>query len=212
MIDVHIINAPEWATNIAKHKDILSHVTNVQTHLSDPVDGDLFLARQQAYRLGKSEFVSYVDADDFILQPNFFYLAEDVLRNNQEISSVYSRWLVTKHSTNVQYTSELEEWKPSHHDDWSFPKVHQLIVHRRENIESTFHELEGVKWGYLESWIVNACQMRFGKLHQLDCVAYNWVHYPRSARNYAPMQTSEDVLILARSKLRQFKVAHKLKF
>lgn len=213
MIDVHIINSPDWIENMQRQKDILSQNKNISLFICEPVDGDLFEARRQAYKNGTAEFVSFVDPDDQILDMRIFDLAERTLSRDKTISSIYSRWR-SIHEKNPRKitTTQFKKWEPKIHDSWTHPIVHQIIVHRRANIEKTYEDLKGIKWGYLESWIVNAAQMQYGRLEQIDLIAYEWLLRENSARTYDKMKTSEDILIFARKKLQQFNAVYNLKF
>lgn len=208
MVDVHIINDPVWAANAKAQANILQQIGYVRIHYSEPILGDLFGARANAYKLGQMPFVSFIDADDQVLDPNFFKVAADFLMNNPQVSSVFSRCKIRKEGQSVGRDTPLIKWTPSVHDSWSIPLVHQIIVHRRENIARTFEQLSGVKWGYLESWIVNAAQMQFGSLHQLDSVAYEWLIKASSARHVPEMNPGKSVEALARKKLAEFKSAY----
>lgn len=67
MIDVHVLTwsgtRPEWLEQCIGSIE----QEGLTAHVVQGVEGNVGAGREQAYRLGESEFVGYVDSDDYLL-------------------------------------------------------------------------------------------------------------------------------------------------
>ncbi len=67
MIDVHVLTwsgtRPDWLEQCVKSIE----AEGLTVHVTRGVEGNVGAGREQAYRLGSSEFVGYVDSDDYLL-------------------------------------------------------------------------------------------------------------------------------------------------
>lgn len=67
MIDVHVLTfsgtRPEWLEQCVNSIE----AEGLNVHIVEGVEGNVGAGREKAYRLGSSEFVGYVDSDDYLL-------------------------------------------------------------------------------------------------------------------------------------------------
>jgi hypothetical protein len=67
MINVHVLTfsgtRPKWLEQCVKSIE----AEGLTPHVVAGVEGNVGAGREQAYRLGESEFVAYVDSDDYLL-------------------------------------------------------------------------------------------------------------------------------------------------
>ena len=190
--DIHIIKSPGWEDNLNRLAAQLSSIRTNIVHLSELVPGDSLQARATAFSLGQSKYVSYVDADDEIIDPHFFKQAEDFLDKNPHISAAYSRYVFIPPTGNPVETPPHIWYPELHLQTYGIPYVHQIIVSRRENTEQIMHaalanpDFPIIKYAEM---CVNASNMQWGPLAAINNIAYRWIIRPSSnSQNHYPHQ------------------------
>lgn len=108
----------------------------IRLHIVDPIPGDLRRVRYEAFQLGESEYVSFVDADDFI-KPGAFQACIDALEINPDVCGCYTTYDIIDENDDLIRRPRFVEWNPSLSHAL---KVHQLIVMRREDVVSVMRD------------------------------------------------------------------------
>lgn len=146
MIDVIVLQGKNdnkiWAEQCLE--SISKHPVNIL--LCDAIEGDTRLARKLSFEKAKSEFVSYVDIDDFVVTNiPIFDICLKNLEDNYNLCGVSTRsYIITEDNKNLRriMTTDIK---------WTFEKhlnstilVHQLIVMRTEIVNKVckdYHNL-----------------------------------------------------------------------
>jgi hypothetical protein len=86
-LDVHVANIPtiprEWLetciSSLEKARELADYPVNI--HVFDGIAGHIGESRKLGYSMGKAKYVTYVDADDYVLPEAFSCLKEAMTHN-----------------------------------------------------------------------------------------------------------------------------------
>jgi len=176
--DIHIIRSPGWEDNLQQLALQLDAIPTNNVHIADYVPGNALLARAGAFSMGTAKYVSYVDADDEVINPHFFKKAEDFLDANPHVSATYSRYVFMPPDRNARETPPHIWYPELHMQTYGIPYVHQIIVGRREHTERIIYDaIRNESFPILKyaEMSINASHMKWGPLHALNDVAYRWI-------------------------------------
>jgi hypothetical protein len=89
MIDVHILTMP--SDNPIWFDQCMESLKNepVKVHVRDGVENDIGNARADAFMLGDSEYVSFVDPDDYVLPGGFAACLDAIKSDGSEAAYTY---------------------------------------------------------------------------------------------------------------------------
>jgi len=132
MIDVHVLTLP--TDNPAWFEQCLFSLYDepVHVYVRPGIDGDIGNARSEAFLHGDSEFVSFVDPDDYVLPGGFQMCLEQMRTKN--LDAVYTYEIKTGISGEVLQKPYILTW------------AHHLIVFRRSLVISNLEFWRQWKW------------------------------------------------------------------
>jgi len=129
MIDVHVLTLPtdrkDWFDLcIASLKD-----EPINLHILDGIQDKIGQARVNGFAQGSSDFVSYVDPDDYVL-PGGFARCEEALTQHSSVACAYT----FEYRTGINGT--IRSYNSYHHGK------HHLVVFRRSFLENYYERLK----------------------------------------------------------------------
>ena len=186
-IDIHMIDSGAHAENAAAQIERLRHPM-IQTHIAQPVWGNVAEARRRAYALGSHPLVSFIDDDDVVLDVSWVDQAIDILRD-PEVAAVYPRWCGTGSLGAIE--TPQHAWDISSAHSPHLPYAHHLTVMRRTNVDQFFADVGGRVMVREADRLLIAAQARFGRLVALPAMAYRWILRDGTARTHVEPESIE---------------------
>lgn len=166
-IDVHVLychEPKEWVN------DCLKSLSNepVNVYLCKGIKGKVGLARAKAFACGDAEYVSFVDADDYV-KPGCFDSALSVLDRCPHVVSTYTDVDVIDLDGNRRGGYYKGAWNPWT-QLWTLAEVHHCHVMRRTAVMPYLSELE--RWPSLEEWLLMGLLARHGQHYHISEAKY----------------------------------------
>lgn len=192
MIDVHII--------VGEHEPWLNQCLGslenepIKIWTVKRIEGDLSKAREIGFSKGSSEYVSFVDPDDYVI-PGAFQICLDALESNPDCVGVYtSDELIDEQGNHISYGWALDQ-KPF--DEIGFPPeltagIHHLRVFRRSAVEKCLP----LKTKRVPEPLLNLEIQQHGPLLHLPIIGYRWrMHKGNTFTKYSQEELNEAIKI-----------------
>lgn len=169
MIDVHILTRPTdnkiWFDECLKSLEN----ENINLFIEPGIEGNVGLARYNAFKKGNSEFVSYVDPDDMIVPGIFSKMLEKM---TDECCGVFTNEITIHERNNkiIKKYRKLDKWKRFSLRESVYP--HHICLMKRNLIEKYSYEF--LDWKYRSEYIIkNVMTLDFPWI-QMDDFGYEW--------------------------------------
>lgn len=167
IIDVHVIvRKDENPTKLSKCLDSLVGEP-INLHICDfiPKVGN---ARISALLKCKSDWVSWVDPDDYIL-PNAFSKCLETIKNNPHITAVYTNhWSLSKKVSKKWFNVISTETEKL----WQLQQMHHIVVYKKSVIEAEYPYMQDVVTK--DKKLFNLAALRSGTVKGIDEPLYMW--------------------------------------
>ena len=171
MISVHILvkrdKSSEYSKKLEKCIDSLKNQP-VDVNVCDHIDGLVGLARTKAIEQSISEWVSWVDPDDYVID-NGFSACWNMIQDNPDCSAVYTNhWIAENHRLMRTWFSTVAPnigYSQQH-------QMHHLVVYKKKYIIPEFEYIKAVKTKY--KTLFNFAALYHGKVVGTDTPYYVW--------------------------------------
>lgn len=178
MIDVHLITLPDTRRDwLEKCIDSLAGEP-IHLHIVDGVRGHIGIGRRRGFQCGDSEFVSFVDPDDWVV-PGAFRACFEALVKNESKAMAYTREALALESGFVYSDRSLEHYTrwlgtPSEPDT-----AHHITVFRRDVIAPFLPQLD--QYRFMPELFLKQYAWLHGGFRFVDRIGYVWRKHPKNS-------------------------------
>lgn len=170
-VDTHVLLLPE--TNQQWWEECQATLTDepINLHLVNGIPGHIGKARANAYQLGDTPYISFVDPDDLVI-PGAFQACIDALEANPQACGAYTDEILISESGE---TIEQGIWtgKPWNPLLMLEPKyMHHIIVMRREYVLRHLDEMD--RWPNLAEFVLKGLLTKYGPWVPANKTGYKW--------------------------------------
>jgi hypothetical protein len=147
-IDVHILHKSNTKTPLEEvwwdecQQSMLNLPINIHQLTGSSGISEMMSNRERGFRMGNSEYVSFVDPDD-VVHGNPFQDCVDAMEHDVTLCGVYTNSYVTYEGTDKPPSIffNYDNWSPVHHITSKTP-VHQVAVFKRKHIDTVFNTIK----------------------------------------------------------------------
>lgn len=139
MIDVHVCHMPGEVCTIFDN-GVLASIDDITIYEHESVPGDIMRTRIEAFRTGHSDYVSFVDPDDEVLEDGFNPCL-DILDRNRHSFVFTNSYREGEANTSTPMYDRQAQWRIDWHMKTMVP-AHQIVVMRRDMLEIALREIE----------------------------------------------------------------------
>ena len=176
--DIHILTLPGRESWLQDSLTSLSQQP-CDVHVCPGILGATGQARYEAFELGRSPYVGYVDDDDLV-EPGAVQACLDALERHPEAVGAFTDEILIDSAgeTIGQGFSTGREWTPKRHLG-SLMFVHHLWIGRREIVEKYRHVMRDMPIG--AHWALTCLMALDGPWIHLPIVGYRWRIHPHGS-------------------------------
>ena len=171
MISVHILvkadRSIDYEEKLSRCIDSLKNQP-IDLKLYDHIEDNVGLARSKAIQKSKSEWISWVDPDDYVVDEGFSH-CWNLIQQEPKCSAVYTNhWIAADNVKKRTWFSELSPnigYSQQH-------QMHHLVIYNKKVIEPELKFIEGTKTKY--KTLLNLAAIYHGKVIGTKEPFYVW--------------------------------------
>ncbi len=170
ILDFHILWYKETKEQLERLLESIKDIGNINVDIvSGGFEGHIGNARIYGFGLRDSKYCSFIDPDDYLINPEHVEILIDELEQNKELVGVYTDYEAIDKSNKVLFRTNKKQWSPTLQLTNPFEVLH-LKLYRRSAVMPRLKLLSETPT--YEEILINGLVCEFGKWRKLDLCSY----------------------------------------